>query len=270
MEFITKYLDDEIIAERGITIAAPTQRSRNTTLVFIHGGGWRAGNRENYIHHLQYFARKGFLCASLGYRLAPSASFQEQLEDLSLGYDLFCSFAEENQYDIDNVITMGSSAGAHLAALISLREPAFFNPGIRLDNLWKKPKGCIFVNGPATLEKWTPMNKDIKKDIENLLKASYDNDDPEIFTMASPIYHVCDDSPDFLFILSGQEEFFPHSFTYEMSEKLKTFHKYAEVVMLEEACHGFFYFLKDDLQKKALSFTEKFIDRYETPDTCIV
>lgn len=263
MEFITKYFDEDIVPERGITIADPERQYKNTVLVFIHGGGWSGGNRENYIHHLQYFSRKGFLCASLGYRLAPGASLKEQMEDVSLGYDRLCSYAKENKYEVKNIIVMGSSAGAHLAALLSLSDPIFFNPEIQLKNPWKRPRACIFVNGPATLEKWAPMDPDIKRSIEKFLRAPYDGPEAEIFSLASPINHVGNDSPDFLFMLSGQEKYFPHTFTYEMSDKLKALNKYAEVVMFEEACHGFFYFLNEDVQKRALKLMESFLERYE-------
>lgn len=263
MDYFIRYFDEDIAQERGILIARPAMPCKKTILAFVHGGGWWAGNRENYIHHLQYFSKKGYLCASLGYRLAPKASFKEQAEDIFTGYDALRSYAHENGMAEKNGIVMGSSAGAHLASILSLAEPRKLVPGIELKNPWKKPDGCIFVNGPATLEKWEPMNEDIKRSIESVLGASYDNDEPEVFSVASPINYVDESSPDFLFMLAGHEKFFPHVFTYEMARKLQKLGKYAQVAMFEEAAHGFFYSLKGDVQKKALELMEAFLDRYE-------
>ena len=46
-------------------------------LVWIHGGGWQAGNKEGGIQKLAPFAERGYFCASIEYRLSGEAVFPE-------------------------------------------------------------------------------------------------------------------------------------------------------------------------------------------------
>ena len=50
-------------------------------LVWIHGGAWREGNKEEGFKLLLPFARQGYLCASIEYRLSHEAILPAQLED---------------------------------------------------------------------------------------------------------------------------------------------------------------------------------------------
>ncbi|MBD2862358.1 alpha/beta hydrolase family protein [Paenibacillus oceani] len=120
---------------------------------------------------------------------------------------------------------------------------------------------CVSINGPATLEKWEPMHEGIKRDIENLLGVTYEEESP-LFRDASPMAYAEGEAADFLFLLAGKEKFFPHSFIYEMSEKLQRLSKRSEVVLFPEAEHGFFYGVGSPLQQEALTVLEPFLESY--------
>jgi acetyl esterase/lipase len=255
VEWITRYYDSKIVLKRAIDIAFPKGNLKSTALFFIHGGGYSQGLREHFHYHLEHFSNSGFLCASAGYRLVPAVTLREQLADLYTGYKVFVEYIREKKLEINNVIIIGSSAGAHLGSLISLQlsDPDYI-----------KPSACVSINGPGTLEKWPNMDEEIKNLIEEAMRASYDRDnDAERFKEISLMKYVNEQSPDFLFIIVGKERFFPHEFVYSLSDKLKQFHKRAKVVLFPEAKHGFFYELKTDEQKQALDVLEKFVDQYK-------
>src|SRR5262249_11921133 len=44
-------------------------------LVWIHGGGWLAGNKDSGIPLLSRFANRGYFCASIEYRFSTEAVF---------------------------------------------------------------------------------------------------------------------------------------------------------------------------------------------------
>lgn len=264
MELLTRYYDEKIILKRAVDIACPAKVLKHTAIFYVHGGGWNAGNRDGYHRHLQHFSENGYLCASAGYRLVPEAVLEEQMGDIAKGYDVFISFIKEKGINIKNIIVIGSSAGAHLSSLLALTEPTHFNPEISLTNEWIRPVACISVNGPATLEKLPDLNPIIKKSTEALLRVSYEEyeKNKEVFLNASPIYHVNDSSPDFLFLLAGKEEYFPHEFIYNMKDKLEGHGKKVQVVLFPEAEHGFFYSLSSEIQKEALAVMESFVANY--------
>src|SRR5882757_6087133 len=50
-------------------------------IIFLHGGGWRAGNRQEMNHFIEGVARMGYVGVTVGYRLVPAARFPAQVED---------------------------------------------------------------------------------------------------------------------------------------------------------------------------------------------
>lgn len=263
MELITRYYDKDIQLKRALDIARPSGLPHRTALFYIHGGGWRGSSRDLYHEHMQHFSRKGYLCASAGYRLVPTVQLPEQMADVRDGYSLFNRYIEENRLTIDQIILIGSSAGAHLASMLAVTESGWLEEGLAPRMDWRRPAACVSVCGPGTLERWDNMNVDIKRAIEELLGATYEGE-TERFRQASPIVQVNEQSADFLFLIAGKENLFPHVFIYAMSDRLKFFGKRADVVMISEAQHGFFYSLRSEQQLEALYALEAFIESYES------
>jgi hypothetical protein len=63
-----KSLQLDMYIPKNVTKPAPL-------LVFIHGGGWRGGNRADYLVYLVDFAQKGYITATVSYRLLKDAPF---------------------------------------------------------------------------------------------------------------------------------------------------------------------------------------------------
>ncbi|GAA3412282.1 alpha/beta hydrolase [Paenibacillus hodogayensis] len=260
MELVTRYYDTDIVLKRAVDIARPETIDRRTALFYIHGGGWHAGARDSFHSHLQHFSRKGYVCASAGYRLSPGAKMADQMRDLVAGYETFLAYIRETGLNIDHVVVLGSSAGAHLASLLALTSPSEWTGGTNPQN-WLKPSACVSINGPGTLEQWEPMHEGIKQDIELAAGTVY-GQNPSLFRQLSPIARVDANASDFLFLIVGKEQFFPHSFIYEMSDKLKGYGKRSEVRLFPDAEHGFFYGVNNPQQREALTVLEPFLASY--------
>lgn len=262
MDLITQYYDEDIVLKRAIDIAKPENITKKTALFYVHGGGWSGGSRDQYHYHLAYFSRHGYFCASTGYRLAPTVHMMDQIGDVATGYDRFLQYIDDNRLGIEQIVVIGSSAGAHLASLLSLTEPSYFNPDMQLTSEWRRPTACVSVNGPGTLEKWPNMHEGIKDNIEQALSTTY-GESSDVFRRVSPINHVNGASPDFLFMIVGKEKFFPHQYIHKMNDKLEQYGKKGEVILFPQAEHGFFYGLKNQQQQEALRVLEEFLERYE-------
>ena len=50
-------------------------------VVCIHGGGWYQGQRQDMDFMTELLARRGYVAATVSYRLVPSARFPAQIED---------------------------------------------------------------------------------------------------------------------------------------------------------------------------------------------
>ncbi len=97
----------------------PKKKVSDKIIVWIHGGGWNAGNPKFFDFVGQCAAREGYRFVSLGYRLSPKHKYPCQIEDVCLGFKAAMTYLREiKNVDTSNVILAGPSAGAHLASLL--------------------------------------------------------------------------------------------------------------------------------------------------------
>src|SRR6185369_7676020 len=87
-------------------------------IVWEHGGAWRAGSRESVdVKGLTAF---GWAIASVDYRLSTVARFPAQIHDIKAAIRYLRANAAGFGYPADRFVVGGSSAGAHLAALVGV------------------------------------------------------------------------------------------------------------------------------------------------------
>lgn len=91
------------------------------TLIFFHGGGWVIGNIDTYSELCANIAdTTGMTVLSIDYRLAPEFPYPAGLDDCRAAVRQILNFSQESRLDLDNFILIGDSAGANLAAAVSL------------------------------------------------------------------------------------------------------------------------------------------------------
>lgn len=116
-------------------------------VVFIHGGGWKRGDKGNATgaEKIAHFTGRGFAFASVNYRLVPGATVEQQAQDVADALGYLVQHARELGFDPGRLVVMGHSAGAHLAALIAT-DPAYLRKaGWGLDRI----AGVVLLDGAA-------------------------------------------------------------------------------------------------------------------------
>ena len=98
------------------------------TILWIHGGGWRSGNRHVGPDLSRFFAARGFAMAAVDYRLSGRATFPAQIEDVKTAIRWVRSIADEYSLDAGRIGLWGASSGGHLAALAGLTGDGLFTP----------------------------------------------------------------------------------------------------------------------------------------------
>jgi acetyl esterase len=117
-------IEDFRIPAGGATIPARLYRSAGTTntILYFHGGGWVVGNLETHDGMLRAMTlATGANILSVEYRKAPEAPFPAALDDAEAALDWLDRQAEEKHLDSGRLIVMGDSAGASIAAALSVR-----------------------------------------------------------------------------------------------------------------------------------------------------
>ncbi|WP_350562647.1 alpha/beta hydrolase [Psychrobacter sp. CAL346-MNA-CIBAN-0220] len=95
--------------------AMQDQRTINESypmIVFVHGGSWESGSKEDYAFIGQSFAQAGYVTAVINYRKAPEHVYPDYVEDtakaIAWSYDNAASFHADPQ----RFAVVGHSAGA--------------------------------------------------------------------------------------------------------------------------------------------------------------
>ncbi|MCR4779964.1 MAG: alpha/beta hydrolase [Ruminiclostridium sp.] len=153
----------------------PPERKSDVIVIYIHGGGWNSNEAKTFHFIGQFFAQSGYECVLLNYRKVPKVHYAEIVSDVFAG---FCevrkrlSAKQNTQY-----IIIGSSAGAHLGALLcydtELQRKYKIGP--------KAFRGLITLAGPLSFDAprtWV---------LNSLLKGLFGSKDREVWKQGEPV-----------------------------------------------------------------------------------
>lgn len=177
-------------------------------ILFIHGGGWKNGDRRNC--KLAWAAGHGYALASVEYRLSQEALFPAQIHDCKGALRWLRAHAEEYGYDATKVMVAGTSAGGHLAALMGTSGDVAELEGVTAGHLDQSSRvqGVIDYYGPTDFLKRSrehPAKTDEPSGSVYQLLGGPVKENPEAARLASPITHVSNDDPPLL-ILHGSND----------------------------------------------------------------
>ena len=178
-------------------------------LVWVHGGAWRAGSRQS-VSTLS-FVEAGYAMASISYRLSGVAAFPAQSHDIKGAIRFLRAKAGDYGYDVSRIGILGTSAGAHLAALVGVTNGNAELEGTVGGNLDQSSDiDAIVAYFPATnltsiLDQSTPFGLNLRvPSLEALFGGPLD-EKSELAHLASSVFHVDADDPP-LFLLHGDQD----------------------------------------------------------------
>ncbi|MBV8843369.1 MAG: alpha/beta hydrolase [Bryobacterales bacterium] len=97
----------------------PKDKTNFATMVFVHGGSWRTGDRSLYAALGYYFARRGIAVAIPSYRLMPKYPHPAQMEDVAAAFAWVYRNSVDFGADATRIYVAGHSAGGHLVSLMA-------------------------------------------------------------------------------------------------------------------------------------------------------
>ena len=176
--------------------------AKNLPVVFwIHGGGWETGDKASVQIKPQAFLDKGFVFVSTNYRLLPDVDMATIVGDVAKSIHWVHDHIVEHGGDPERLFVMGHSAGAQLAALVSVDDRYLKAEGLSLGII----KGCVPVDGdtydvPAIIE-----TEETRRRVHELPPAKFGHrekfgNDPTKHRDFSAVTHVAKDKgiPPFL------------------------------------------------------------------------
>lgn len=102
---------------------------KHPVLVWLHSGGWRAGNKQGDMHYmpntLKALVKNGYAIVDINYRFSTEAIFPAQIIDCNQASGYIYDNAGRYHLDRRRIAVIGFSAGGHLAALVGLSNNNF-------------------------------------------------------------------------------------------------------------------------------------------------
>jgi acetyl esterase/lipase len=283
----------------------PAGRPRPATgfplIVHIHGGGWMVGDSHlggpflDFPGVLASLAARGYVVASINYRLSSEAAFPAQAQDVKAAIRWLRSRAAEYGIDPARAMTWGESAGGHLAGLVAVScgaqalEPAQ-TIKIALPNTphnvvtSNKVSDCVQggvtwygVFDIATIAAQARQDKAMSRDVADapewkLLGCFATECKKGEIAAASPVTYVDAKSPPMLLIAGSEDKTVPYHQTLEMADKLKAAGVAPELIVIPGVHHGFVGKTLEetrDANLKALDATFRFIDKTMKNDASV-
>jgi len=197
--------------------------------ILVHGGGWVAGDKEQYITYIfKPLSDAGFAWFSINYRLAPKFRFPADAEDVEAAIRWVKQNGMRYHIDTSRIVLIGESAGGQLVSYVGAKQV----PGTRVAAVVSMYGVHDFIT--ASID-WKPIPTEILQlfgiDAVDALSAP-------ILVEASPVSYVKKDMPPFLLMHGSRDEDVPYSQSVEMCNKMKLAGAVCDLITIEGAPHG--------------------------------
>ncbi len=224
LSMINATIDDEaFVMEGGISygtherqrldVYAPPAVDHAAVVIFFYGGSWQRGDRRDYRFVGDALASRGMVAVVPDYRVYPEVRYPAFVDDGALVLDWVRENIGEFGGEPSRVLLAGHSAGAYIAAMLSLERNA-------------DVQGMIGLAGPYD---FLPLTSDSLKEI-----FSTAVDLPE----TQPINHVDGDEPPMLLLVGDDDRVVDPGNTKRLAEAVRRAGGEAEVVTFEGIGHA--------------------------------
>jgi acetyl esterase/lipase len=208
-------------------------------VVYIHGGGWRNGNKSAFRRQAAYMATKGYVGACIQYRLSGEAKYPAALHDSKAAVRWLRANAAKYRVDPDRIGAAGGSAGGHLVAMLGTTAGKLEGDAGNT-TVSSRVKAVAAFNPAVDLVSWGKAGpQKIDNTLVEFLGCSY-GANPKLWAEATPITHVSKASAAFLFLHGSGDTTVPYQQSLDMMKTLEAAGVHAELLTADGAKHGFF------------------------------
>jgi acetyl esterase/lipase len=208
------------------------------TVVFIHGGGWKEGDKRNAPSAV--LAGYGYAVASIDYRLSQQAPFPAQIQDCRAAVRWLRAHAGEYRLNPNRFGAWGNSAGAHLAALLGVAgEKTEWDVGEHREQSSRVQAVCDFF-GPTDLTdlagaRLTEVRTSL---VRQLIGGPLAENEAQV-RAASPLFYVTPDDPPFFIAHGVDDDLVPIRHSRKLHAALREKQVPATLLEVQRAGHGF-------------------------------
>lgn len=233
---------------------------RAPVFYYTHGGGWSGGEKEFSDAQSVLFealSREGFVCVSVMYRLVKMWNPDDDvlmidcLIDCRDGLRFLKKHEVELGLDMDRVVVFGSSAGGHIAQLLTLSGADAFKGAPELTEYMVSPAAGISWYGPSDFRDTQLFVTDGLDDAfapdhwarlitkkESFCYEGADKKTRRMIEELSPVWWLKEKSAPLLHIHGDQDVVISPNHAHHLQQKAKAVGAPVEIVMVKGAGHG--------------------------------
>lgn len=230
-------------ARQKLDLLLPERRKSEKPLpvvAFIHGGGWRNGNKSGGVGRVAPLVATGeYAGVSIGYRLSGEAKWPAQIHDCKAAIRWVKANAKTHNLDPARIAVWGTSAGGHLVAMLGVSGGVKELEGDLGPHEGVDSRVACVVDffGPADF--MAMARRDSPRSAVSLLLGGTVAELPELAKQASPVTHASRDDAPILILHGTNDRVVPYDQSVRFLAALKKAGVDAVLVPVEGAGHGF-------------------------------
>ena len=236
------YDDDHAEAQRLDCYLAKSDKPV-PVMIYIHGGGWRAGSKDRIPEFLARAVREGWLSViSVEYRFTDVAIHPAQVNDCARAIQFTRSKAKEWNIDPDKIGVCGGSAGGHLSLWLALHDdlanPESDDP---IERESSRVTCAISFAGPTDWNLLSTLRHDhpaYRQLIGYEPGTSVDKMDVARMTDVSPVSFASQDDPPVLLVHGDGDVIVPVEHSRDLDRKLDQVGARSELFLVPGGNHS--------------------------------
>lgn len=176
-------------------LVIPTDTEPTAVMIFVHGGSWNAGQKEDMAYEAHRYAKQGYATATINYTRIGTDSldyeskyekscFPTMIEEIYNAVAAIKTKGTELGYDFKQMAIGGYSAGGHLAMLYATQHATTSPIPIKFHISWV---------GPSDMNLIFPIEEG---SIEKLMQSHDEKSNKQQSEMRYFIQYIAGDAPD--------------------------------------------------------------------------
>lgn len=272
--FAFAQMPDNVVHEKdieysnvGARVAMDVVRPKNPgteplpAVVLVHGGGFRAGSRESYLPVAARLAQRGYVAATVSYRLAPRHQFPAAVEDVKAAVRFLRANASRFGIDPDRIGAMGGSAGGHLVLFLGLTPDVPDFEGSGPNRNFSSRVSCV-VNyyGPTDFNQSYSKSVDAA-DVLPLFLGGDLSHNRRAHQVSSPLNWVTPNAAPTLSIHGTNDTYVAYEHSVWLTERLLAAGVPAELETIPGAGHGFKGADAERAEQRAFAYFDRYLKK---------
>lgn len=254
-------------------ILQPKTEAKKPAILFVTGGGFINANRANGLQLREKLADAGYVVASINYRVAPTATFPQPLEDVKSAIRYLKANADKFGIDARRVGIVGGSAGGYLSAMTGTTSGTnTFDKGdnLNFDSTVRCAVDLYGISDPTKIGADFPADIQKKHQSAGATEALWVNGSPvfggkdggiladkEAAEKANPIHYISKSSAPMLLMHGTADTVVSPSQTDLLYQALQQKGIESERYVIPHAQHGGVYWVQDNVIDVITAFFNK-------------